>query len=84
MIKKIFKKIILAIIIPEARLVLLRYKPKIVAVTGTVGKTSAKDAIRSVLGQNFFTRKSVKSYNSEIGVPLVILGCETGWLNLFI
>jgi UDP-N-acetylmuramoyl-tripeptide--D-alanyl-D-alanine ligase len=83
MIKKIFKKIILAIIIPEARLVLFRYRPKIVAVTGSVGKTSAKDAIASVLGQKFFTRKSTKSYNSEIGVPLVILGCETGWLNPF-
>jgi len=49
-----------------------------------VGKTSAKDAIATVLGQKFFVRKSVKSYNSELGVPLIILGLETGWLNPFI
>lgn len=60
---------------------LKRHKPKIVAVTGSVGKTSTKDAIATVLGKNFRVRKSQKSYNSEIGVPLVVLNCETGWLN---
>lgn len=84
MFKSILKNIIVFIITLEARLVLKRYKPKIVAVTGSVGKTSAKDAIATVLGHKFFVRKSVKSYNSELGVPLVILGCETGWLNPFI
>ncbi len=61
-----------------------RYKPKIVSVTGSMGKTSAKDAVATVLGQKFFVRKSTKSYNSELGIPLVILGCETGWLNPFV
>ena len=60
-----------------------KYKPKIVAVTGSVGKTSAKDAIAAVLDKNFRVRKSKKSYNSEIGVPLAVLDCETGWLNPF-
>jgi UDP-N-acetylmuramoyl-tripeptide--D-alanyl-D-alanine ligase len=84
MLKSIFKKIIIFIITLEARLVLKRYKPKIVGITGSVGKTSAKDAIATVLGQKFFVRKSTKSYNSEIGVPLVVLGAETGWSNPFI
>lgn len=84
MLKKIFKKIIVFIITSEAKLVLKKYNPKIIAVTGSVGKTSAKDAIATILGQKFFVRKSVKSYNSEIGVPLTVLGCETGWLNPFI
>jgi UDP-N-acetylmuramoyl-tripeptide--D-alanyl-D-alanine ligase len=82
--KKIFKKIIVFIITTEARLVLWRYRPKIVGITGSVGKTSAKDAIAMVLGQKFFVRKSTKSYNSEIGAPLVILGLESGWLNPFV
>ncbi len=82
--KQILKKIIIFIITLEARLVLWRYKPKIVAITGSVGKTSAKDATATVLGQKFFVRKSTKSYNSELGVPLVIIGVETGWLNPFI
>jgi len=79
--KKIFKKIIVWILQIEARLVLKKYKPKIVAITGSVGKTSAKDAIYIALGSAFFVRKSEKSFNSEIGVPLTILGCQNAWNN---
>jgi UDP-N-acetylmuramoyl-tripeptide--D-alanyl-D-alanine ligase len=81
--KKIFKKIIVSILIFESRLVLLKYKPKIVAVTGSVGKTTTKDTIFSVLSSSFFVRKSEKSFNSEIGVPLSILGCDNGANNPF-
>ncbi len=79
MIKDILKKIIIKILELEARLVIGKYKPKIVAVTGNLGKTSAKDAIFTVLSAHFFVRKSDKSFNSEIGIPLTILGCPTGW-----
>ena len=82
--KKILKKIIVFILRIEARLVLRKYKPKIVAVTGSVGKTTAKDAIYAVLSSAFFVRKSEKSFNSEIGVPLTILGCQNAWNNPFI
>ncbi len=68
----------------ESRLVLLRYKPKVVAVTGSVGKTSAKDMLYAVLQSAYFTRKSEKSFNSDIGIPLAILGCPNGWNNPFI
>jgi UDP-N-acetylmuramoyl-tripeptide--D-alanyl-D-alanine ligase len=84
MFKQVFKKIIVSIITLEAKLVLWKYKPKIVSVTGSVGKTSAKDAIAVVLGKGLRTRKSHKSYNSEIGVPLVVLGRENAWLNPFL
>lgn len=63
----------------EAKLVLSRYKPKVIAVTGSVGKTSTKDAIFAALSGELHVRKSEKSFNSEIGVPLTILGCENGW-----
>ncbi|NOY35462.1 MAG: UDP-N-acetylmuramoyl-tripeptide--D-alanyl-D-alanine ligase [bacterium] len=79
MIKKIAKNFIAFILRVEARLILRKYKPKIIAVTGTVGKTSAKDAIFTVLSREFFVRKSEKSYNSEIGVPLAIIGGRSGW-----
>jgi len=82
--KKYFKKIIVYIITKEASFVLLKYKPKIVAVTGNVGKTSTKDAVATVLQQKFFVRKSQKSFNSEIGVPLTILDCPNGWYNPFL
>lgn len=83
MIKQIVKKIIISILKLEARLILWKYKPKIIAITGTVGKTSAKDAINSVLSQEFYVRKSEKSYNSEFGVPLTIIGASSAFSNLF-
>lgn len=79
--KEIFKKIIFFILTVEAKLVLLRYKPKIVAITGTVGKTATKDAIFHGLSSKLHVRKNNKSMNSEIGVPLTILGLESGWNN---
>ncbi|MES3031097.1 MAG: UDP-N-acetylmuramoyl-tripeptide--D-alanyl-D-alanine ligase [Patescibacteria group bacterium] len=77
--KKLFKKIIIAILSWEARVILKKYKPSIIAVTGSVGKTSTKDAIYTVLSPTCHMRKSEKSFNSEFGVPLTILGVETGW-----
>jgi len=79
--KSIFKKIIVWILTMESRLVLRKYKPKIVAVTGNVGKTSTKDAIYAVLSKAYFVRKSEKSFNSDIGIPLTILGVKNGWNN---
>tara|TARA_B100000745_G_C20152315_1_gene395041 strand:+ start:3226 stop:4515 length:1290 start_codon:yes stop_codon:yes gene_type:complete len=77
--KTFLKSIIVAITTLEAKMVLKKYKPTIVVVTGSVGKTSMKDAVAHVLEQQFFVRKSQKSYNSETGVPLTILGCENPW-----
>lgn len=50
------------------------FKPTVVAVTGSVGKTSTKNAIATALGAQYAVRKSEKNYNNEIGVPLAILG----------
>ena len=66
-----------------ARTILRKYRPRIVAITGSVGKTSAKEAIFSVLSRNYRIRKSEKNYNNEIGVPLTILGVESGGSSFF-
>ncbi|MBI4059526.1 UDP-N-acetylmuramoyl-tripeptide--D-alanyl-D-alanine ligase [Candidatus Giovannonibacteria bacterium] len=77
--KELLKKIVIAVLTWEARQILKKYKPRIVAITGSVGKTSAKDAIAKVLEYTLRVRKSQKSYNSEFGVPLAIIGAESGW-----
>lgn len=77
--KYIFKKVIYTILKWEAILVLKRFKPRIIGVAGSVGKTSTKDAIYAALKDFVVIRKNQKSFNSEIGVPLTILGLETGW-----
>ncbi|OHA16912.1 MAG: hypothetical protein A3C79_01115 [Candidatus Taylorbacteria bacterium RIFCSPHIGHO2_02_FULL_45_28] len=80
----LFKKILAAILILESRLILAKYRPFIVAVTGSVGKTSTKDAIYSVLkNQSNYVRKSEKSLNSEIGLPLTIIGVPNAWHSLW-
>ena len=79
--KTIAKKIITIIIEWQARAVLARYKPKIIAITGNIGKTSAKDAVYAVLSQFNYVRKSEKSFNSEIGIPLTILGFPNAWAS---
>lgn len=73
------KQCIVFILTWEARAVLARYKPRIIAVTGSVGKTTTKDAIHAALSHDLFIRKSLKSMNSDIGVPLTILGLENAW-----
>lgn len=79
--KKISKSIISFTLGLLARLVVRRYRPKIVMVTGSVGKTSTKDAVAAVLARKFFVRKSEKSFNSEFGVPFTILDVENPWNN---
>jgi UDP-N-acetylmuramoyl-tripeptide--D-alanyl-D-alanine ligase len=77
--KVTFKNIVVHLLTLEAKFLLRRRKPTIVAVTGSVGKTSTKDAIYTVLKGHLHTRKSQKSFNSDIGVALSVLGLQNGW-----
>lgn len=47
-----------------------------VAVTGSIGKTSAKEAIAATLARRFRVLKSMGNYNNEIGLPLTLLELE--------
>ncbi len=67
----------------EARLLLSRKRPTIIAITGSVGKTTTKDAIYAAIKNSVRARKSEKSFNSDIGVPLTILGLPNAWNSPF-
>lgn len=60
-----------------SRIILWRHKPVVVAITGSVGKTSVRDAVFAVLNKRFAVGKSIKNYNNEIGVPLSIIGVKS-------
>ncbi|MFA5998149.1 MAG: UDP-N-acetylmuramoyl-tripeptide--D-alanyl-D-alanine ligase [Candidatus Paceibacterota bacterium] len=77
--KNLFKSIVAFALALLARAVVRRYAPRIVMVTGSVGKTSTKDAVAAVLASRFYVRKSEKSFNSEFGVPFTILGVGNPW-----
>ena len=54
-------------------------KVPVVGVTGSSGKTTAKEMIARVLGRKFRTLKTEKNFNNELGVPLTLfrIGPET-------
>ena len=82
--KNIFKNIVVYILTTEAKILLKRHRPTIIAITGSVGKTSTKDAIYSILKKKYTVRKSEKSFNSDIGIPLTVLGLPNAWSNPFL
>lgn len=75
----ILKYILIQLLTWEARLILKKYHPYVIAVTGNMGKTSTKDAIYAVLSDGVSVRRSEKSLNSDTGVPLTIIGAQSGW-----
>jgi len=81
--KNFFKTIIAFCLRVLARTVVRRYHPRIVMISGSVGKTSTKDAVATVLAEHFLVRKSEKSFNTELGIPFTIFGVENPWLNFF-
>lgn len=84
------KSFLLLLLRVFAKAIIKKYRPDVVGITGSVGKTSAKEAIAQVLRGRFEVRASYKNYNNEIGVPLAIIGAEKtpgssalGWLGVF-
>lgn len=88
--KEIMLKNLLQTIIRDlAKRILAKYKPDVIGITGSVGKTSSKEAIAYVLQSKFSVRRTLKNYNNEIGLPLTIIGIEKspgksilGWLGV--
>jgi UDP-N-acetylmuramoyl-tripeptide--D-alanyl-D-alanine ligase len=58
-----------------ARAARARLRGKVIAVTGSVGKTSTKEALRLVLSREGETHASAASYNNHWGVPLSLARC---------
>ncbi|KKS82897.1 MAG: UDP-N-acetylmuramoylalanyl-D-glutamyl-2,6-diaminopimelate-D-alanyl-D-alanyl ligase, UDP-N-acetylmuramoylalanyl-D-glutamyl-2,6-diaminopimelate-D-alanyl-D-alanine ligase, partial [Candidatus Wolfebacteria bacterium GW2011_GWC1_43_10] len=82
--KRLFIRILRFKIGLLAKLTIWRFKPFIIAITGSAGKTSAKEAIFAVLKNYKRVRRSWGNFNSDLGVPLTILGdFNEKDLNLF-
>lgn len=66
---------VLAGLVDLAKASRARLGAKVVAVTGSVGKTSTKEALRTVLSPQGETHASVASFNNHWGVPLTLARC---------
>jgi len=77
--KKILQKILKIL----AKQILKKYKPEIIGVTGSIGKTSTKEAIYCILKNKFNVSENIGNYNNEIGLPLAIIGRKTAGKNIF-
>ena len=56
-----------------------RFDLRVIGVTGSTGKTTAKETIWSVLRKAFPTSKSEANYNNEIGLPLTLLNLDQSY-----
>ncbi|MDD4375752.1 MAG: UDP-N-acetylmuramoyl-tripeptide--D-alanyl-D-alanine ligase [Clostridia bacterium] len=75
------KVIILVDDVASALIKIATYKKSLyniptIAITGSVGKTSTKDIIASVVSQKYKTLKTEGNYNNQIGMPLTMLQLE--------
>ncbi|TSC88865.1 MAG: UDP-N-acetylmuramoyl-tripeptide--D-alanyl-D-alanine ligase [Parcubacteria group bacterium Gr01-1014_3] len=63
-----------------------KYQPGVIGITGSVGKTSTKEAILAVMRSIRRVRASSGNFNNEIGLPLTVLGDwdQTGGLIFWI
>ncbi len=56
---------------------LMKVNPKVVAITGSNGKTTTKDMTAAVLATQYHVVKTPANFNNEIGVPITILSMDT-------
>ena len=61
-----------------ARFYLDKFNVDLIGVTGSVGKTSTRDIIYSVLNEKYKTLKNELNYNNEIGIPKTLFNLSHG------
>lgn len=89
--KKVAKQLVTTLLGWQVRRLRKKNKLRIIAVAGSVGKTSTKFAIATVLGQRFKVQFQQGNYNDISSVPLIFFGLPLpmllnpfGWVKVFI
>jgi len=63
---------------------LKKYHPLVIGITGSFGKTSTKEAVALILKKYYRVRANYLNLNTEIGVPLTVIGGKDARRNVFI
>ena len=70
-----------------AKRIIKKFKPIIIGITGSVGKTTTKDCIAHILESEYSVLQTYKNANNEFGLPLSILelkasNTKSGWIDV--
>jgi len=71
--KSVFRFLVTKILTTKAKQTLKRHRTQVIAITGSVGKTSTKEAIFHIVGKHFKAHHSPKGFNTELGLSLSVL-----------
>lgn len=72
--KTFFKDILTKIFVRLMQKIIKKHQPKVIAVVGSVGKTSTKFAVQTVLSEKLLVLSQSGNYNVPLSVPFVFLG----------
>lgn len=81
--KAFFRRWILRYLRYLTKLRLKKTRPRVVGVTGSAGKTSAKEAMALVLSRRFDVKKSEGNLNTDFGAALSILDQKSGYSSVW-
>ena len=56
-----------------------KFSPRVIGITGSVGKSTTKEVVAEVLSQRYRTLKNPGNLNNEIGLPLTLLRLGAGY-----
>lgn len=83
--KRKYRKFISWLLKPLVKAVIKKYQPRIIGITGSVGKTSVKEAVFAVLKNKYRVGRNAKNFNTELGLPLSVFGLDkSGGKNIFV
>src|SRR5437870_1184574 len=80
---EIMKRLVLWKLAFLSRAILKKYQPRVIGITGSIGKTSVKEAVFAVVTSKFKARTNIKNYNNEFGLPFTIIGRDSPRKNIF-
>lgn len=59
-----------------SKFILNKYKPLVIGITGSMGKTTTRDILYNVLKNKYKVQTNIKNYNNNIGIPLSIFNLK--------
>src|SRR5687768_14753285 len=76
-IKKLLQPLVVMILQLQVRRLVKKHHPLVVAITGSVGKTSTKLAVAKMLAAKYRVAVHPGNFNTDIGLPLAIFDLDT-------